>query len=780
MGKNRMLFLSLGIFFLVVFMTVVSTAKKEDEQNIVRRIQQERSEPEWQVKEDNEAAMGSNLYHGSSMAEGDGAVYTLDIGMYGGKPMDEDERYNIYRQKEGEWEVYISHPSYTADVNSISNVVYLHGYIYYVLKEFEVRGEKTKEDTYIFRFAKEDGYEFPDLLLSCDKDYYIYEDEIYFQYHKKGIRHFYKAKLNGEDVKELYSDEQEEGQSGADYTVGGGCLYLKDKEQILGINLESGERRRFATDAQHIGGMFYEKGRLYLYDPEKREVYQMDVRTGDELKLIGGKILEDCVWIHDGYLYYVEGEKAAQGYNCDLKAMNLNTREVLVWETATFDAQPCGAGLEVVEGRAIADFYLKREDETEEYRYIEKEIREILDKGNKKGMEKSDEGKEEDGERSIVIQKGIQEAAWQVQEDDQRAIGYNVRNYALSAEGDGCIYSTDMGMYGGKSPGEEDCADIYRLKEGRWELFVSHPAVEEDPWWVETLAYNLTYYNGYIYYILLRDYDPGSGAGNDYSICRVSEQNGMIEELAKCNGNFFIYRDEIYYDNIMKSGRRYFRMKPDGNDKELLYFDDGTDYFQFTYTVGGDCLYLWSEGKIVAVHIVNDKQKILTYFDVPVESECSMFYEDGKLYLFDIQYPLIYQMDVRTGEVNKVLEILPDYQCKNPLDYQYMRLSDYQRRQYFVDFFNGHVWIDKGCLYYINWERMEEGDNYEFKVMDLSTGKNITWDSVYVESESVLSTPIHLEVTGEHVIIRLSIEDENEVYKHRYFVKEISEITGME
>ena len=80
-----------------------------------------------EYSEDNEAVMGSNLCYGSSMAEGDGAVYTLDIGMYGGKPMGEDECYNIYRQREGEWEVYISHPSYTADVNSISNVVYLVG-----------------------------------------------------------------------------------------------------------------------------------------------------------------------------------------------------------------------------------------------------------------------------------------------------------------------------------------------------------------------------------------------------------------------------------------------------------------------------------------------------------------------------------------------------------------------------------------------------------------------------------------------------------------------------
>lgn len=778
MGKYKRLHISLGIFFLMVII-VVSVMNKEDEQNIAKELQEEVPETEWWVEEDVETAIGSNLFQGSSIAEGDGAVYTLDIGMYGGKPVEGDERYNIYRQKKGEWEVYVSHPSYTADVNSISNIVYLDGYIYYILKEVDVREENAKEDTYIFRFDKEDGYEFPDILLSCDTDYYIYEGEIYFQCYKNGKRYFYKAKLDGEDVTELYSDGQEN-QTGAAYAVGGGCLYLKDKHQILGINLKSGERKSFETEAKHIGGMFYEKGMLYIYDTKKKEVYQMDVRTGDEIRLIEGKILKDCVWIHDGCLYYVEEEKEENRYNCKLKAMNLNTREASLWETAVFDAQPCDARIEVVEERVIASFYSKKEDETEEYRYFEKEIKEISGAGYKSEMEKVGVGKEGDGEKIIVLQKGISESVWQEKEDDETAIGYNVKSSALSAEGGGIVYSADKGMYGDKPSGKEDCADIYRLKGRKWDLFVSHSLVEEEPWWVKISVCNLTYYNGYLYYILLRDYDMSSSSGKDYTICRVSEQNGMIEELAKCNGNFFIYQDTIYYDDIMKKGRRYFRMKPDGKDKELLYFDDGTEYFQFTYAVGGDSLYLWSEGKIAAVHIVNDKKKIIKYFDVSVESECSIFYEDGKLYLFDIQNPIVYQMDVSTGEVNKVLEIFPDYKCKNPLDYQYMRLSEYQRRQYFVDFFDYHAWIDKGCLYYINWERMEEGDNYEFKVMDLSTGKNITWDSVYVESESVLSTPIHLEVTGERVIIRLSIEGENEVYKHRYFVKEISESMEME
>lgn len=760
MRKSKKILALLISLSLIVLITAVFVMNKGDGKDIARQSSEEIPETEWRVEEDAEAAIGSNLFYSSSMAEGDGAFYTLDIGRYGGKPVEEDERCHIYRQEEGEWEVYISHPPYTTDVNSISNVIYLDGYIYYVLKEVKLREEKIEEEAYIFRFAKEDGYEFPDLLLSCDTDYYIYEDEIYFQYHQKGKRCFYKAALDGEEVTELYSDSQEE-QTDAAYAVGGGCLYLKDGQQILGINLKSGENRHFDTEAKYIGGMFYEDGRLYIYDPEKKEVYQMDVRTGGEIKLIAGKILKDCVWIHDGYLYYAEGEKDAKGYSCDLKAMNLNTGDIIVWETAAFDAQPCDAGIEVTENLVSAFFYSTREDETEEYRYFEKEIRKITDDIYETGMG-TEEEKEGAGERSIVIQQGISETAWQAEGDEETAIGYNVGSSALSAEGEGVVYSADMAMYGGKTLEKEDRADIYRLKEGKWELFVSHSAMEEDPWRAEISVYNLTYYHGYLYYILLRDYDPGSGAGKDYSICRVSQQNGTIEELAKCNGNFFIYQDEIYYDNIVENGRRYFRMKPDGKDKELLYFDDGTDYFQFAYAVGGGCIYLWSEEKIAAVHIVNDREKILKYFDVPVASGCSMFYENGKLYLFDIQNPVVYQMDVSTGEVNTVLEIFPDYQCKNPLDYQYMRLSDFQRRQFFVDFFNCHAWINNGCVYYINWERMEEGDSYEFKVTDLSTGETTAWNSVYVESESVLSTPIHMEVIGDCVMVRLRMEGENE------------------
>lgn len=180
MRKSKKILALLISLSLIVLITAVFVMNKGDGKDIARQSSEEIPETEWRVEEDAEAAIGSNLFYSSSMAEGDGAFYTLDIGRYGGKPVEEDERCHIYRQEEGEWEVYISHPPYTTDVNSISNVIYLDGYIYYVLKEVKLREEKIEEEAYIFRFAKEDGYEFPDLLLSCDTDYYIYEDEIYF------------------------------------------------------------------------------------------------------------------------------------------------------------------------------------------------------------------------------------------------------------------------------------------------------------------------------------------------------------------------------------------------------------------------------------------------------------------------------------------------------------------------------------------------------------------------------------------------------------------------
>ena len=74
---------------------------------------------------------------------------------------------------------------------------------------------------------------------------------------------------------------------------------------------------------------------------------------------------------------------------------------------------------------------------------------------------------------------------------------------------------------------------------------------------------------------------------------------------------------------------------------------------------------------------------------------------------------------------------------------------------------------------------MAEGDNYEFKVMDLSRGESITWGS-YFKDNNEPTTSICLEVAGNSVIVRLSVKDGEELFECKYFVKEISEIMEME
>ncbi len=724
-----------------------------DEPEIQEDISVDEQETEWQVEQDDEAAIGSNLFYGSSMAEGDGSVYVLDIGMYGGKPVDEDER-DICRMKEGEWEVFVSHYNNEHVANTISNVVYLDGYIYYVCKKVDVREDETIEYNDICRVSEEDGYWYygyngsKEWLLSCDKNFYIYEGEIYSKLHKEETRYFYKMKLNGEDVEELYSDNQEDS-SDFDYTVGGGCLYIKDGEQILGINLNTGERKSFQTDAEHIEGMFYENDRLYIYDSENREVYQMDVRTGSESKLIEGGILADCVWLHDGYLYYVEGEEETEGFRCKLKAMDVMTGEAVLWESVLFDTKPCNAGLEVVGSRIIASFCTVKENETKEYCYFKKEIREITDAEYKKSMETSVKGDKEDEKKIIVIQEGFQDVKWRVEQDDEAAIGCIHPYSAISTAGNGCIYSRDMEVYDGEpseETGEDNDANIYRLKEGKWELFASHPAAEEDPWWVEFSVRNLAYYNGYLYYILLRDYDPGTGTvGKDYSICRVPEQGGDVEELVKCAGNFFIYQDEIYYRTFENGIRCYFKMKSDGSDKERIYFDNSGDnsYPPYAdYAVGGGCLYLIDGEKIVGINLETGIRK---EFETSAVFIKGMFYEAGKLYVVSRRDSIIWQLDVKNGKEINITEGIHGV------------LSD--------------EWIHKGYMYYVEWEEKEGEILYSFKAMNLATGERLQWDSVSFERHPVTCL---LEVVDNQVIIRC------EVYEKRYFKKEISEIMEME
>ncbi|MBD5493345.1 MAG: hypothetical protein HDR12_02905, partial [Lachnospiraceae bacterium] len=177
MKRDKAIDFKQTIIFLIVFVVAVFPVKKGNKQDAFIEPQVEIQEVEWQVKEDDKAAIGSNLFYGSSIAEGNNSVYALDLGRYGGKPVSEDGCYNIYQMKEGKWELFVSKFPYGMnDDNSISNLVYFDGYIYFVLKEVHKDVGKTEEESYIFKVSEEDGnygsHRPTEFLLSCDKNFY--------------------------------------------------------------------------------------------------------------------------------------------------------------------------------------------------------------------------------------------------------------------------------------------------------------------------------------------------------------------------------------------------------------------------------------------------------------------------------------------------------------------------------------------------------------------------------------------------------------------------------
>ncbi len=749
MKGRKVKILYLGVF--IVASCMVYILQKRDDSNIVMEQQKESREAEWKIEEDDEAAAGSNLFHSSSMTVGNNSLFAVDIGRYGGKPVDEGKACYIYQRKAGEWSAFAFNSTYGElfQKNKISNLIYRDGYIYYVLSGAE-KGQ-------IYRVPEEEGYTGHgrpttlEWLSWCDSNFYIYQGEIYFKYHDYKGRYFVKSTLDGEKREELYADNQED-TARFDYTIGGGCLYLKDGEQILGINLKTGGRKSFETEAEYIDGLYYENGCLYVYDSVNGQIYQMDVGTGSELELIEGEILLDCVWIYDGYLYYVEDKKEQREFYGILKAVNLTTKAVFSWGTVPFARHPCDARLEVAEGHVMADFVVKKDNGAREYKYLEKEIGEITEALYKGSVEMQDKAKTEGEIKTIVIQNGNQSDGRKiVEEDDETAIGKNLSWSTYSTEGNGCIYSTEWRICDGEPPKEkveDNYANIYRLKDGKWKLFAKNSATEEDDGDIEISVSNLAYYNGYLYYIFLRDSEPQMGSsGKDYSICRVSEQGGIVESLAKCNGSFFIYQDEIYYADWKKGIKQYFRMKTDGSDKELIYFDNDNreDYWKFCFTVGGGCFYLQDGEQIVEMDLENGIRRL---FNVNIKENVErMVYEAGNLYAVCDNRRIVWQLDVKTGNAKILTESGVD-----------SRIHD-------------------GYLYYAEWEEQERKILYNFKAMNLETGESIQWNSIC--SETHFSCGI--EVLDDQVIIHCAFkgkdEEDKEVYEEKqYFRKKINEI----
>lgn len=396
MKKNKAIILRSGIVFLIMLSVIVLVMKKSDKQNAVietnmedmnekKKQKQKKEEFQgsgWKVEYDDESAIGSNIFLGSCTIEGNGCIYTVDAGLVDDRELTgNDNGDSIYRLKEGKWELFISHPVTEEEwyiyETSISNLVYLDGYIYYILLRDAVPGEGgTGKDYSICRASEQDGV--VEELVKSYMSFYIYRGEIYYKTLVVGNRSYFKMKPDGSDKELIYSDKPEYF-SDIDYTVGGGCLYLKDERKILGIDLETGEKRNFKTMVKHLDGLFYEDGKLYILDYKNATVCKLDVKTGRETKIIGGGIYLKCVWIHAGYLYYVEMEKETEEPCYDFKVLDLTTDEVLTWDIVTFEEQPHAVGIETIGDHVIISFLVKSEMDNNDYEYIyEKEISAII------------------------------------------------------------------------------------------------------------------------------------------------------------------------------------------------------------------------------------------------------------------------------------------------------------------------------------------------------------------------------------------------------------------
>ncbi len=385
--KNRIIIIIVAMLFLIVILIIGFCIRKqkkinEKEENI-KVEQKELQEDEWQVEQNDESALGSNLFQGSSIIEGNGCIYTTDIGVVNDKELTGDEDgYSIYRLKEGKWELFISHSEMKEDwyyETSVYNLAYLDGYIYYILLRDAAPGEGgIGKDYSIFRASEQDGV--VEKLAKSYMNFYIYKGEIYYKTLIDGIRCYFKMKPDGSDKEMIYFDKPGSF-TDLDYAVSGNCLYVKNEDKILGINLETGKRRRFKTTVEYMDGMFYEDGKLYILDYRDSTVYKLDVKTGDETKIIEGDTCLKCIWIHAGYAYYVEEEKEAEELCYSLKVLDLTTNEALSWEFITLEMQPYGIGIETVGNRVIISFLMKsiNENNIYEYRYFEKEINQIIE-----------------------------------------------------------------------------------------------------------------------------------------------------------------------------------------------------------------------------------------------------------------------------------------------------------------------------------------------------------------------------------------------------------------
>lgn len=156
--------------------------------------------------------------------------------------------------------------------------------------------------------------------------------------------------------------------------------------------------------------------------------------------------------------------------------------------------------------------------------------------------------KEEISERNK--KEGTEDNGWKVELDlfENCVLGSNLFYNGWCTEGNGYIYTTNMAFYG-ETQEDDSISTIYRFDKSKnqWEIVVSYAMPQEEHLYDESggiindrYVWDLTYYRGYVYYILVNDYAPGEGIGKEYYFYRASERNGKVEKIGEGFDKFHI------------------------------------------------------------------------------------------------------------------------------------------------------------------------------------------------------------------------------------------------
>ena len=364
-----------------------------------------------------------------------------------------------------------------------------------------------------------------------------------------------------------------------------------------------------------------------------------------------------------------------------------------------------------------------------------------------------------------VINKGrndpetaYHENGWKIEPDapGDEAIGSNLFYNGWCTEGNRYIYTLNMAFYGEEQE-DNDHNTIYRFDKSKnqWEIVVSYAMPPEEHLYDENgkiisdrYVWDLTYYKGYVYYILVNDYAPGEGLGKEYYFYRVSEQKGKVEKIGEGFDRFHIYNNKIYYKTYNHSDQKSYFCKMDINGTNQEIVGDSLSWVNGeNFTVGGGSLYWVDENNSIrAMNLETKKEKI---FAVNLYRISSIYYENGNLY---IDAAFIYQLNLNSGDIKKIVETK-----------------------------TVATWIYNGFLYYVDYMTNKDQYNYYFWRRDLLSDEIIKWNEILIpRNANVLKTYVHLEAEGNNILFQVGIKYLSEhkygSWEYSYFMKSIDEI----